>query len=268
VRRLVLPLALVAATAALAGCGGVQQAVDPVAAAATNSKDAGSAKLALALEVTAGGETHQVTADGAFARGAARLAFDLSGIEPRLGELEVRYLEEAGKPVTYVKLPALVSQLAGGKTWARLDLAQAGKTLGLDLSSFAQNPVDALGLLTASGGIERVGSETLDGVEATHYKGTVDLDRVEGVPAPALERMKAAGAQTLLPVDVWLGEDGLVRRVKLHEPFGSGADSGSADVRIDFRDYGSDVYVTAPPAADVFDATALAALAGGTKTTR
>ena len=48
---------------------------------------------------------------------------------------------------------------------------------------------------------------------------------------------------TTVPIDVFVGEDGLVRRLTLA--------SGGERVSVDFWDFGADVDVPAPPAADV-----------------
>ena len=164
--------------------------------------------------------------------------------------------------------PALSTMLGGGKRWIRLDLDKAGKAFGVDLGQTMtqanQNPAQILDMLRASGQIEQVGTETIDGVETTRYKGAIDLAKaaeLHGVSSDLVDRLTAAGAPSTLPVEVWVGDDGLVRKFRLTEEISSGNQTGSFQVTVGLSDFGTDVSVTAPPADEVFDATAFAALA-------
>ena len=57
-----------------------------------------------------------------------------------------------------------------------------------------------------------------------------------------------------IPADVWIGKDGLLRRVRV----AVGAAEGRFRMTMNLYDYGTDVSVSAPPGSDVFDATQLA----------
>src|SRR6185312_4858708 len=87
-------LALLCAAAVVAGCG-VQKTLDPVAAAATKTQNAGGAKLAMTVGVTADGKTFDVTANGVFDKEQGDLTMDLP--DP-VGQAEIRYLQESGDP--------------------------------------------------------------------------------------------------------------------------------------------------------------------------
>ena len=103
-------LALSGAAAVVAGCG-VQKTIDPVAAAATKTENAGGAKLAMTVGVTADGKTFNATANGVFDKDQGDLTMDLSdalgaaGLQGTDGSVELRYLEESGDPVTYLNMP-------------------------------------------------------------------------------------------------------------------------------------------------------------------
>ena len=67
-----------------------------------------------------------------------------------------------------------------------------------------------------------IGTEEVDGVQTTHYKATVDLDKYPDlVPAgqrdavrKAIESLEKTTHVTEFPMHVWVGkDDGLVRRV-------------------------------------------------------
>ena len=111
-----LAFALTSAAAAVSGCG-VQKTLDPVAAAATKTANAGGAKLAMSVGVTAGGKTFDVTANGVFDKDQGDLTMDLSdalgaaGLKGADGSVELRYLQEGGDPVMYLNMPFLSSRL-------------------------------------------------------------------------------------------------------------------------------------------------------------
>ena len=257
-----LGLALSCTAVALAGCG-VSKTIDPVASAATKTQNAGGVKVAMTVATTAGGRSFTVDANGAFDKDQGQLTMNLPGSG---GTAEVRYLTESGDPVVYVNVPALSSQLPGGKSWLRLDVAKAGQALGVDVAQLmnqaGQNPADVLDMLRASGSVDEVGTETVNGESTTHYKATIDLKQAAGKIGDRAQQMVqhliAEGAPSSLPVDVWIGDDGLVRKLAMNESFAAGGSSAAANLSILFSDYGTDVSVTAPPAEQTLDLTALA----------
>ena len=94
--------------------------------------------------------------------------------------------------VFYMKFPLLAAFLPGAKEWIEFDLESLGEDAGIDLSQLQQlgqsDPSQALDYLRATGQVEEVGTEQVDGVETTHYTGTIRLDAVaEQVPADQRE---------------------------------------------------------------------------------
>ena len=274
---LALVLALSGAAAVVAGCG-VQKTIDPVAAAATKTENAGGAKLAMTVGVTADGKTFNATANGVFDKDQGDLTMDLSdalgaaGLQGADGSVELRYLEESGDPVMYLNMPFLSSRLPTGQSWIRLDLEQAGTSLGVDLNQLmgqaGQNPSDVLDMLRASGSVQEVGTETVNGDSTTHYEATIDLAKAAGRlgdrAQQLVQNLIAQGAPSSIPVDVWIGDDGLVRKLTLDESLS--AQGHSADVKLDLElsDYGTAVNVTAPPADQTLDLTSLLGQFAGT----
>ncbi len=277
--RIALALAVCCAGAALV-VGGFSNRVDPVAAAAMKSEDAGGANLALTVSTTApGGQPVSVTATGVFDGQEADVTADVSsvlaavGVPSGSGQVELRYLQENGDPVVYVNVPSLAAELPGGATWVRLDLEQVGKQVGVDVSQLigeaTANPADILALLQASGQVQSLGSETIDLVPTTHYRALIELDKVAGSVGGALgqslaARLSAPGMPTSIPVDVWIGADGLVRRASIDENLPAAGGTTDVQAQVDISNYGTPVSVTAPPADQVFDLTGLASnLAAG-----
>jgi hypothetical protein len=271
-RRLLLALALAALAAGLTACGaGVKNAVDPVAAAATKSQKAGGFSATMSVTVSADGRELTMTGFGLFGDGEGQMEFDMSDLLGQLGAtgadsaIKAVYVTEGGDPVMYLKLGFLSAFMPSGKTWLRVDLAKAGKAAGIDFSQLLgganQSPSDSLALLRSSGEFSEVGTETVDGVETTHYHGTIDLQKAlaaKDVAAEALQRLLELGAPAQYPADVWIDKDDYVRQYKTSYDMTSGGKSMSVSMTMGMSDYGMPVEVSAPPADQVFDATELA----------
>jgi hypothetical protein len=255
-------LVVVGVSAAFAGLLGFQKSVDPVAAAVTRTQDAGGAKVALTVGVDSSQGSFSMSANGVVDKGQADITADLS----QFGSVELRYLQEGGDPVVYVNAPGLTTLIPGGKPWVRLDLQQAAKSAGVDLnqvlSQAAQNPADVLALLQSVGSVQTVGTETVDGVQTTHYKATVDLAKAAdqvGEPARTMvQNLIDRGGPSSIPVDVWIGDDGLVRKATVDETVSNaGGDSATVHLTLGLSDYGTAANVTAPPSSDTLDVTGL-----------
>jgi hypothetical protein len=280
---------LVAAAAVAAGCGPAStasKATPPtttvarsdsqtaIAASAAATQEAGSARVDMRMRLTGLPQAGEVSGTGsgviAFADRRAQLAFRMS--LPQAG-MTLDMVERMVGPVLYIRSP-MYAALNHGKPWIKLDLERAGRAQGLDLNALmnsqSSDPAQMLSYLEASSdSITRVGSGVVHGVTATHYHVVVDLAKAaRNAPfsaRPAVRRavMRAAamlGIRTL-PVDVWIDADGLVRRESLRMPLRAPSlPAGLAmSFTMDLYDFGVPVHVTAPPASQVEDITALAA---------
>jgi len=178
-----------------------------------------------------------------------------------------------GRAVLYMRLPVLTRLLPGGKPWIKMDLNAIGKQAGIDLSQFTQFASDPSRMVdwlrTASGDVTTVGTETIDGVETTHYRATVDLSKYPDlVPADQRDAVrKAVDAITKeahvssFPIHVWVGKDGLVRQVRtvLTETIQGQTMNVVTSER--FYDFGAPVDIQVPADDQVTD---ISSLAGGT----
>jgi len=286
-RRALLASLVAVAVGCLTACGvanTVQNAVDPVAAAATKTERSGGYKTTMSLSVSAAGKQFTMTGSGAFSPDSGELDLNMADLFGQLGGSNVSdttmkaiYVKESGDPVMYMQLGFLTAFLPGGKSWIRLDLADAGKAAGVDLKQLmgaTQNPSDWLAVLQGSGDFTKVGSESIDGVNTTHYHGTVDLRKAAeatGLTADAMQRLLDLGAPSEYPVDVWVDDSGYVRQFQASYDEKVSGQSMSTTMTMGMSDYGTDVEISAPPADQVFDATSLAkqgissALGGSTK---
>ena len=230
------------------GCGGGSLSLDPVASAADRTLDKQTGRFELAIVVSApqGGQT-SIAGAGSFDadRQAAAITMSVPGIGTGSG-VEMRMIY----PVTYMRLGAFA--LSPGKTWIKVDLQKAANTLGVKLPQVGGNPspADALAQLRGSKNAKKLGTETIDGVKSTHYRVKVDLDKALARATPqqrkALKNLIRAAKRDgvdVVPkhVDVWIGDDGLVRR--FNEKFGS-----VGTLVMTFSDYGKPVDIEAPPA--------------------
>jgi hypothetical protein len=277
-------------------CGGTTTSapvreLDSLTGVATRSAAVDSAGFDLALEMRLPGapEPFALGAEGAFdtARERGHVTVDLSSMAALLGSLGGSFADATsgglGTPddwrletivdgaVVYVRVPEFASgQIPGGKHWVKGDLqtlSQAGGT-SLDLGALGgSDPREALDVLRAvSGEIETVGRDAQRGVEATHYRATLDLaalarrgsgEQVTDTLANLGPLLEQSGLSTI-PVDVWVDDDGLLRRIDLSfaisQP-GQGEAAGS--LRLELFDYGEPVTIALPPSGDVADAATL-----------
>lgn len=274
-RRALLCLLALLTAVTVAGCGGGETlSFDPVASAASTS-GAGSAKLAFDTSIATGGNAAHMTGDGEvdFRNREATMTFDVgdllrsSGLGTAANEQWTIVTQGA---VVYMNAPTLSRQLPGAKPWLKLDVEKLAQSKNVNLGQFRQltqnDPTQMLQYLkAASGKIDKVGTEDVRGVSTTHYRATVDLDKVVDQAPADLRKTYRASIRSLkqglgtdkIPVDVWVDSKNLVRRLAEHLPIMGG---GKVDFTVDFYDFGTPVSVTAPPVSETFD---LAQVLGG-----
>ena len=104
-RPVFFALAIVALTGALTACG-VKSTVDPVAAAATKSEQAGGFSATMSVTVSAEGRQFTMTGFGFFGDGKGQMQFDMSDVLSQTGaptgtdsSIKAIYLTENGDAV-------------------------------------------------------------------------------------------------------------------------------------------------------------------------
>src|SRR6266536_1724703 len=219
-----------------AGCGGGALALDPVASAAdrTLDKQTGRFAMTVTFDVPSVGRS-TISGEGSFSDRAMQMTMDF----PDFGQgspssLEFRLLY----PVMYMHfdgLPSGVQLLPDGKTWVKVDLQRSLKKLGVNLAKLGggESPTAALAQLRGSKDAKKLGTETVEAVQQL-----LRAAREDGVDV------------TPTKVDVWIGDDGLVRR--LTEKLGT-----VGTVTMTFSDYGAPVQIEAPPASETSDLSTL-----------
>ncbi|MET9822834.1 DUF1396 domain-containing protein [Streptomyces sp. NPDC006349] len=150
-----------------------------------------------------------------------------------------------------------------GKSWMKFDLSAMGAGDELNqlggASQADKNPATESTFLTGAKDVEKVGTETVDGVETTHYKGTVtvaDLEKTLGDEDKAtrdkrqksLEQYEKMGLDKLT-MDLWIDGDDQTKQFRMR----GDADKGPMDMTITFLGFNEPVKVTAPPAGETVD---------------
>jgi hypothetical protein len=254
------------AALAMAGCGSAastggssQSPSQVIKRAAYVSSSAAGYRVAINLQEgsTAIGGDVVGTGTGSFnlpkRAGKLTLNLNLPGSLSAAGTLSVQEIISGQK--LYVKLPSQVaSKLPGAKPWIEIDLDQLGHAAGIqNLTSLfggsgSTNPGQFLQYLraTSSGGVRKLGTGSVDGVQATHYRASIDLLRAPAA-APAAARAslrqsvsnleKLTGLRTI-PVDVWVDSQHLVRRVTMDYTLKVSGQSVRSQLRLDFLSYG------------------------------
>jgi hypothetical protein len=245
----------------VAGCGGgtSNQAVpkvvsgDLIAAAATKSTNAGSVEADFTLS---GGEI-KGSGSGVFDTGPSPSGQVSMKVTVRGMEVPIDTVISGN--VLYMR-SSVFSQLGlpANKEWIKVDLGRLAQEHGLDLGSLANTsptPSSALSYLRGSGKVREIGKETIDGVETTHYKATVDLEKAaargDAETRQALHRLIQTSGVKTLPVDVWIDGEGFVRKVQ----YAQQAAGKDVKVTMKLHDYGKPVTVKPPPADQVVDVT-------------
>jgi hypothetical protein len=172
---------------------------------------------------------------------------------------EIRLVDKA----LYLNGGAEAAKEMDGKSWIKFDLAAMGADKELnELGSASQadkNPAAESTFLTGAKDVQKVGTETVDGVETTHYKGTVTLDALEKSLADedkatrdqrrkSLEQYEKMGVDKLT-MDMWIDGDDQAKQFRMR----GDADKGPLDMTVTFLGFNEPVKVTAPPAGETVD---------------
>jgi hypothetical protein len=261
-------LPVVAVLAAGCGSGGGTLSLDPVASAATKTQQTGTYSFDYSASMQVLGQQFSFTGNGEsdMANGRMQMTMDFTGLPAQLTQNGSTAEFVLADKVMYLKMPFLSGMLPGGKQWMKVDLAAAAKQAGTSLGSFGQlDPQQWLQQLLASNDTKKLGSDTVQGEQMTHYRTTIDPDKaISKVPAAqraaVRKAMKQIGMSTI-PVDVWVDGKGLLRQESLSLTMGQGLQNATMKMTYDMHDFGQPVNVEVPPADQVFDA--LSALKGG-----
>lgn len=175
------------------------------------------------------------------------------------GTAEIRLVDKA----MYIGGGPEAAKEMDGKSWIKFDLSGTGVDEQMNQMGSAsqadKNPATESTFLTGAKDVEKVGTETVEGVKTTHYKGTVtlaDLEKTIGDEGEAtrekrqksLEQYEKMGVDKLT-MDMWVDGDDQTKQFRMR----ADADKGPLDMTFTFLGVNEPVKVTAPPAAEVAD---------------
>lgn len=227
-----------------------------VAAAPTKTTEAGSARFSIDAATEILGRAIDFKGGGAFdfTSHSGRVAFVLPAA---LGGATVDEIV-TGETV-YLRIPRVtpagkyaaikVTDLTGGSTLSQL--GNADPTTSLQT------------LMGVSHDVTKAGSESVRGTPTTHYQGTIDVaTAIQAAPAAVRPKISAAfGSLRKLPFDAYIDDQGRLRRFVQHVNLPASAATGGQPVTatstFDLYDFGTPVHVTAPPANQTVDGSAL-----------
>ncbi|AOR32635.1 hypothetical protein BFF78_17575 [Streptomyces fodineus] len=281
VRRTALSVAAVAALASVTACGSSSGSgkgdkaagggaihLSPVAAvlrtAEQSTDKAESAKVRTTMSV---GDTATMTMSGAVRWGHGTVGnLTVAYTGGKLGQgmrrigmptIETRMLPDA----LYVRMTDRFAQQMGGRHWLKYSYAEYQQSTGgsdVYMKSQMRNatPNQSVQLLLASGDVKKVGEETVSGIRATRYAGTVDAadmagrtGRLTAAQLAAVKKQLTEAGITTEKVEVWLNDQNLLVKSATK------ADTGQGPLSVTnyYSDYGVKVLAPAPPASDTKD---------------
>jgi hypothetical protein len=242
----------VALVAAGCGSGGATSAHD-ISRAATKTSEAGSLEADFAIS----GQGLTGTGTGVF------------NSKHQSGQLKMKLVARGRQipfdtvvtgDVLYLRSPAFAQATTQDKQWVKLNLATLASSQGTtDLSGIldaSPTPTYALAYLQGASTVDKVGSESIGGVQTTHYTVSANLDtaaeHASGSTRDALQGVIAQSGVRTLPLDVWLDGNGYIRKVRYDEHAGR---RQAAQVTMELHDFGAPVTIDAPPDDSVVDLT-------------
>jgi hypothetical protein len=155
----------------------------------------------------------------------------------------------------YVKVDLLKTLVGATKPWIKFDLTKLGAAGGVDvkqLISQAQQ-VDlqsSVKLLTASKDAKAVGTETVGGVDTTHYTGTFSVaDAAKQLTPDLQQKVQGELSQVKdMKFDAWIDAQNLPRKIVMT---GATGGKGTFTMTALFKSFNQPVQISAPPADQV-----------------
>ncbi len=229
-----------------------------VAKAAKNTDDITSLHYRMAGTVP---EEGKVTAEASMSMKPLAMSMKMtaagSGTD---GPVEMRLVDGA----MYIGGGAQAAKEMDGKSWIKFDMSALGADKGMNADQLGggeadKNPAAESTFLTGSKNVKKVGTETVEGVKTTHYKGSITLAGLRKTlkgekkatreqREKSLEQYEKMGLDGFT-MDAWIDGESRTKQFRMRGT----ADKGPLDMTVTFLDYNKPVTVKAPPAKDTAD---------------
>jgi len=277
-RRLAAMVAALGLLGVACGGGGTTSAVTLIRESPTKTASARTARLEVVVERPSApgrqGTPIKVTGEADFQTHRGHMLIDLSQLGLPGPPIDAVF----DNTTIYEKLPrTLVPTLPAGKSWVKIDLAAAGRAIGVDVNALSQSqagdPSQTLAYLRgASDNVTRVGTEDVRGTQTTHYRAVLDLNKAADQSPGASQAIKSAInllGSSKQPADVWVDADGRLRRMRYTVDLSKSKVAastpgvpGSLTFTLDLFDFGVPVQAAVPAPAEVVDLGALTGKSG------
>jgi hypothetical protein len=270
-RRIAASVAALALTVSLAACsdetggnaqnggsgGGATEAATNLVALAKQVGDQTDESSTAHMTFTGDAGQMKITGDGDMRLGGGEPAMAMDMDTGQTGKMSMVLLDG----VLYMKLPAELSQ--GGKPWIKIDSKDKSNPLAQVLSSVVDqmrqnaDPRAALEQFQEAGEITSSSKEELNGEQTTHYKITVDVQKLaDNQQDPTLKQAMESAIESGLkdfPVELWVNGDNLPVRMKVQMPTTDPTSGKSVpvNVQVDYSKWGEPVEIEPPPADQV-----------------
>jgi hypothetical protein len=260
-------LAPLAAVILLAGCGDSSHptvSARVVSAAAAKTTRASTARFSEKVTGSVNGRSlGEGSSDGAVdgARRRGDIRYDLGFLAKSSGNADPDSLK--GRIIVdgdnaFATGPAILAKLPAGRSWVEVTIDQVSDSGSLaDIGAVDPvKPVDQLRAVV--GDAELLGTETVNGVPAKHYRTEIDYRLyISLVPrkrraalAKGLAKINRILSGTRFPVEAWIASDGTIRREKgILEGHGL-----RIETTLDLTAIGKPVRITQPARIHVLDA--------------
>ncbi len=241
---------------------GGTEGLNPVAQAAekTAAMPGGTLSMTVVYSSPDSSKTVEATGSGIFdtASNRASLTLDVPGADGNSVKVE----SISDKSLSFTRSSVLSEELPPGKEWLGMD-PLLGQTAPNNFGGQDGAQSELQMLRGTTGSAEKVGDETIDGQQTTHYKAELDMSQVaahfakEGSPALAREYTQLAKkVPHPIPIEVWVDEAGLLRRWRMVEtvPTTTGK-SLTIDMTMGISDFAAHPGIKLPPSSEVLDYT-------------
>jgi hypothetical protein len=157
----------------------------------------------------------------------------------------------------YVRFPLFTAMFGAETEWVSMP-AEEGDDFASDFETMPTDPNELIATFDTQGAsVEVVSNEAVNGVEAIHYRVSLDTDAME-LTAEEQAELAESGifGNSVIPLEIWISEDGYMVRM-IMEIDGSGMDAPTDEqfetmtLRYDLFDVNGDVVIEPPPASQV-----------------
>ena len=261
VATLLIAAALLAYTVLGADNGGKGSALNPIAQAAEKTAHYPGERMRMTGSFTAPGSpvTLQLHGSGAYNGTTQRGRFDMT-IDNLLPTGSFTMKEVVDEDGFYIGSPQFAGRLPAGKTWVRLDASSDDATGSAISQGDPRQQLEALE--SVSNAIATVGTESIDGHRTTHYSAQIGVDKEvdqmraagDDKAADDLEQIAEQTGIANIPVEAWIDDRGLLRRMAMTVPVPN--DLGrQINLNLDmyFFDFGGHPSIETPPPARVYE---------------